>query len=356
MKGFSKKALILTAAAVLSAGSVAGCGKLEDKDVVATVSGDKITAGVANFYTRYQQAVYETNYAAMLGKTGEEMWKTKSGGATMEESVKTAAIEGLELMYVLEDHMGEYEVSLSDEEKAAIKKAAAKFIESNGEKEKEAVSATSENVERVFELMTIQEKMRTVMTADVDTKVSDEEAAQKSMQYVKFGFTKTGEDGKSEELSADEKKELKKTAEEFAKGAKETKKFDDYAKEKEQEVKTATFDSDSSTPDADVVKAADKLKKNEVSDVIETESGYYVVKLTSELDREATDAKKEQIVNTRKQEKFNELSDEWKKEAKIKLDEKVWKKISFVKQGVTIKEVDTTPYANGPANDEKENK
>ena len=106
---------------------------------------------------------------------------------------------------------------------------------------------------------------------------------------------------------------------------------------------TATFDSESTSPDKDLIAAADALtNEGDVTDIIETGNGIYIAKLTSLLDREATDSKKESIVSERKQEQYDSLLEQWKKDTKIKEEEKVWKKISFEKQGVTIKTSDTT--------------
>ena len=106
---------------------------------------------------------------------------------------------------------------------------------------------------------------------------------------------------------------------------------------------TATFDSESTSPDKDLIAAADALtNEGDVTDIIETENGIYIAKLTSLLDREATDSKKESIVSERKQEQYDSLLEQWKKDTKIKEEKKVWKKISFEKQGVTIKTSDTS--------------
>jgi len=106
---------------------------------------------------------------------------------------------------------------------------------------------------------------------------------------------------------------------------------------------TATFDSESTSPDKDLIAAADALtNEGDVTDIIETENGIYIAKLTSLLDREATDSKKESIVSERKKEQYDSLLEQWKKDTKIKEEKKVWKKISFEKQGVTIKTSDTS--------------
>lgn len=139
------------------------------------------------------------------------MWSTEiSKGKSYEETVKNQILETLENMYVLEDHMGDYKVEITEEEKKKISEAAKAFDEANGLEEKEAVSGTTENVERMLTLVTIQEKMQKAMVADVDTEVSDEEAAQKSMQYVNLSLTKTKEDGSTEQMTEEEKAEAKK--------------------------------------------------------------------------------------------------------------------------------------------------
>ena len=126
------------------------------------------------------------------------MWTQEvSEGKTYEDNVKDSVMDALQQMYILEDHMAEYEVVLTDEEKSAIQEAAKKFDEGNELEAKELVSGETEYVERVLTLLTIQKKMTDAVTKDVSTEVSDEEAAQKSMQYVSFPYTTTDEEGNS---------------------------------------------------------------------------------------------------------------------------------------------------------------
>lgn len=344
MKNLKKKAVVLTASVALSAMSLAGCGNgsIKNSEVVATVGDSEITAGVANFYARYQQSLIETNYKAMLG---DNMWTQKvSGGKTYEESVKESVMNNLQILYILEDHMEDYGIALTEEEQNAIKEAAKKFDENNDLEAKELISADLENVERFLTLATIQTKMQEAMTKDVNTEVSDEEAAQKSMQYVKFAYTKTGEDGKSVDLTDEEKEALKTTAASFLEGAKGASDFAAYATEQGYEASTATFDAESTSPASEVVAAANALGEGEFTEVIETSGGLYVAKVTSLLDREATDKEKESIVSTRKNEAYSELCDSWKKDTKIKVNKDVWGKVDFEKVGITIKQDDSKPY------------
>ncbi len=342
MRNLKKKVIVFTAVASLAVGAMTGCASLENTDTVATVGEDKIPAGVANFYARYQQGMIETNLGAMLG---DDMWTQDVGeGKTYEDNVKDSVMETLQQMYILEDHMEEYSVTLTDEDKAAIQKAAKKFDEGNELAAKELISGEKEYVERVLTLLTIQKKMTDAMTKDVNTEVSDEEAAQKSMQYVSFPYTTTDEEGNSKTLTEEEKAALKQTAATFLEGAKAAEDFAAYATEQGQESQTATFDSESVSPASELIAAVDSLGVGEFTDVIENENGLYVAKVTSLLDREATDAKKETIINTRKSEKFNEIYEGWKKDTKTKVNKDVWEKINFQDVGVTVKQSGEEPY------------
>lgn len=346
-----KRAVVLLLAGLLAAGSLTGCGSLEDSDVVATVNDTDITAGVANFYARYTQAQYETYYA---GYMGDDMWSGEGEeGETYQDTVKDSILESLENMYLMEEHMDEYEVSLSDEEKNSIKEAASQFDESNGLAEKEKVSGTTDTVERILELLTIQKKVQDAIEAGADTEVSDEEAAQKSMQYVVFPFSTTDEEGNSVDLTDEEKEALRATAESFAAGAAGAADFAAYATEQGQTSQDATFDGETSTLPAQLVEAADALDEGGTTGLVEGDNGYYVARVTSLLDREATDAKKQEIVSQRQQELLNDTVDGWREDADIEVHERVWDKIDFTTLTVTMKQDEADPYTDEVQTDDQ---
>ena len=346
-----KRAVILLLAGLLAAGSLTGCGSLEDSDVVATVNDTDITAGVANFLARYTQAQYETYYA---GYMGDDMWSGEvEDGETYQDTVKDSILESLENMYLMEQHMDEYEVSLSDEEKNAIKEAASEFDSANGLSEKEKVSGSTDNVERVLELLTIQKKVQDAIEAGADTEVSDEEAAQKSMQYVVFPFTSTDEEGNSVDLTDEEKAELKTTAESFAAGAAGAADFAAYAAQQGQTSQDATFDGETTTLPTQLVEAADALDEGETTGLVEGDNGYYVARVTSLLDREATDAKKQEIVSQRQQELLDDTIDGWREDADIEVHEKVWDKVDFTTLTVTMKQDEADPYTDEVQTDDQ---
>mgnify|MGYP006066023517 FL=1 len=339
MMRFGKRAAVLAMAGVFGTACMTGCsGSLDTDAVVATVGGEDVTLGVANFYARMQQGQYETYYAGMMGTTPEEMWSQEyTEGTTLEDETKDGVLEMLEDLYVISQHADEYEVALTEDEEKAISDAAAQFDADNTDEAKEAVSGYRKDVEKLLELLTIQNKMEKPMKEGVDEEVSDEEAAQKSMQYVYFPFTTTDDSGNSTEMTDEEKEDLRSAAQDFDDQVKDGEDFESAAESADVEVRTTTFDSEGTSPDADLIAAADTLEaEGDVTDVIETDSGLYVARLTSLLDRDATDQEKQNIVEQRRQDQYDSLLEDWRDAADITVNEKVWAKVDFEDQGVTI--------------------
>ena len=276
---------------------------------------------------------------------------------TYEESVKDSLMENLENMYLISQHAADYEVSLTEEEEDAIAEAAAQFDEDNTDEAKETVSGYRKDIEEFLRLATIQTKMDSKMREGVDEEVSDEEAAQKAMQYVFFSYTTTDDSGNTTELTDEEKESLKTDAQSLVDRVNAGEDISTVAEELGQTAYDLTFDSESTSPNEDLIAAVDAFEtEGQVTDVIEADDGLYVGRLTSLLDRDATDQKKTSIVEERRQEQYDSLLEEWRNDTDIKVDEKVWDKVDFEDTGVTIitSETEETTTDDGSTDDTSE--
>ncbi len=344
MKQWRRRGIVLIAAFSLAAASLMGCGAADPEETVLTVGDTQVPFGVVNYFARMQQARYETYYAGMMGMTGEAFWKQNSSDEeTYEEMVKKGVMDDMQQLYLIRQHAEEYGVELSEEEEAAIEEAAKQFVADNAQEARDVVSGEEKYVKEYLTLMAIESKVAPLMMEGVDEDVSDEEAAQKAMEYIYLSYSTTDADGNSVDMSDEEKESLKADVQEKldeVKAGDVT--FDEMAEDLGVSVQTATFDKDSYAPNADLVEAADALEKeDDYTDLVEIDRGIYVGHLTSLLDRDATDAKKESIVEQRKNEQFSDLVEKWKEETTITVNEGLWKKVSFKKQGVTIKDTTT---------------
>ena len=325
-----KRLAVLALAGAMAVTSLTGCagGELADSEVALTVNGDEVTADIANFYARYTQAQYETYYLAYYG---EDMWGSVKDEASYQNAVKETTANAIADMYLMEDHMAEYGVEFTDEDKAAVEKAVADFTEVNSAEALATVSGSDAAVERLLTLLTIQVKMTNEIYKTADLEVSDEEAAQMKMEYVVFPFTETDEEGTTRNLTDEEMEALKKEAESFAEGAKDAADFKVFTTDAGEEALEATFDAEETqTLPVELVKAAAAFNEGETTALVEGDNGYYVARLVSAFDAAATEAEKEAIRSERKTAKLDEVLAAWREEAEIKIEEAVWKKIDLM--------------------------
>ena len=437
MKKSIKRAAVLGLSVSLALTALAGCAKKEAFDTEATaitVNDDTISAGVMNFAVRYNQAGYESLYMS-LGLTDPFSQDLYGAGSTLGDDVKAQLATKMSHALLAEQKMGDYDVELTQEDKDKIAAAADAFVAANDEEVLEKISVTKENVQRYLELTVIQNKMEQAMSADIDTEVSDEEAAQRKVRYVLFtpeseteeteasseeateaqseaaseeetaGETETeaqSEAASEEETAALEEKDAVKTeaseeteaaaegetdaaeteaetvaegeteaagteaetaaegeteaaeaeaesetetetedpeaaaakerarvhAEEMLAKLKDGEEFDAAAEAVGKTANDLTFGADYSV--AELVEATDGLADDTLIETpVETSNGYYVVKLVSQLDREATDAKKDSIVEERRQECISGLYSEWEEAGEVAVNDEVMAKITF---------------------------
>lgn len=339
-----KKGLVLGLTACMAAASLAGCAKevkeFDPTATAATFEGTEVSAGVANFLMRYQQAQFETYYGAMMKSLyGANIWTTSldGSGVTYGTTFKNDIQVTLEKMLLAEKHAADYGIELTEEETAAISEAAQAFIEANSEELLNEMSATEENITRVMSLYTLQFKVEQEMGADVDTEVADEDAAQMTVQYARFDPTSEPESETGDETEAKELLSAKERAEAFLETAKTAEDFVAAAAELDEADEDAgasyfTFGKDDTFPDAAIINAVWDIKEDGtlLEEVIEVnEDYYYVLYVEDAFDDAAVEAKKAEIVSERKQEAVAALYEEWMKDVKYEVEEKVWDQMIY---------------------------
>ena len=189
MKNRLKKIAVIGLSACLALGTLSGCSKKEtfQADAAAiAVNGDEISAGLVKFATHYSQALMESMYKMYMGVEDPMDSDIYGNGSTLGAMIKDDVVSTLERLVLAEQKMSDYNVELTDDEKAAVTEAATRFMDENGEEVLNQMGATQEVVERYLTLRLIQSKMEPQMSADVDTEVSDDEAAQRKIRYTLF--------------------------------------------------------------------------------------------------------------------------------------------------------------------------
>ena len=336
MKKMSKRAAVAALAGVMAMGLLTGCGekKLDGTKTVATVNGTEIPMGVLSIMVRQSQAQTEAMYASFMGGSDFAIWETEAEeGKTFGQQAVEQSLEELETMYIMKEKAADYGVEVTEEDQKAIAEAAAEFIKANSQETIEKLAVTEEQVKTYLELRTYEARMHDPIVADVDTEVSEDESQQSSFSYVSISTA---------DLEEKEIKKKKEEAQEILDNMKKDPKadFEEVVKAVNEEYTAldGTFDTTapkdeedaSSSYPAKVLEVLRSLKDGEMGpDVIETDTGYYVVRLDKINDEEATADKKDSIIEERKSELYTDTTASWREEAEITVDKKVLKTLTI---------------------------
>ena len=369
MNKAAKKITGALLAGALGAASLTGCSSPMDGTQPLLTSGeDTVTVGTGNLMLRMNQATM-LSYYSMMGGSTTGLWSQDSGdGETYGDTTKANVLDELENMLVQKQHAADYDVSISEEEQGKIEEAAQAFMDANTEETIQNLSVSQSDVETLLELYAYQTKMYDPMVADVDTNVEDSEAAQSRITYCRIDISDTqNEDGTTTPLTDEEKQEKKDQAQALldklqASADPASADMDALAKEVNEDLNAVdnTFGDDDTLLDDNLKEAARTLQDGQVyGEVVEGENAYFVVRMDSVLDREATDAEKENIVSERQQDAYNDLLDQWKDDADITVNNKEWNKVTLTdNEQYTIKQPeteDTTEDSSTDAGESTEN-
>ena len=341
MKEMVKRTAVVTLAGVMSVGMLSGCGSkdLDGTKTVATVDGTDIPLGVVSLYAREQQQQTTSMYLSYMG-SADNIWDQtadEDSGETYGDQAVTSSLKSIEKMYILKEKASDYDVALTDDDETAIADAASGFMASNGEDTIKELGVTEDQVKTLLELQTIQKKMYDPVVAEGNITVSDDEANQTTFTYV--SISTSGDD-----ITDEEKETKKEQAQEILDKMKEDPTADmseiasgvdeSYSavqgnfttKESEDEDE----DSSSSAYPEEVLTVLRGLKESEVADdIIETDTGYYVVRLDKINDEDATASKRESLQNSKESTYYTETTDKWVDDADITVNKKVLKTLKI---------------------------
>ena len=350
MKNSMKRTAVAALAGVMAAGMLTGCGeqKADGTKTVATVNKTEIPLGVVSLYARIQQAQTDAMYKSFMG-SGANMWDTaveEGSEETYGQKMVSDSLNAVELMIVLKEKAADYGVEVTEEDQAKIADAAAAFVEDNGEEVMSELAATEEQVKMLLELQTYRVKIYEPIVAEGKIEVTDEEANQSAFTYVNVS---TG----SEELTEEDKEKKKEQAQEILDKVKEdpTADMTEIAKAVDETYTSLTGkftvvkgeDTEDSYPE-EVMEVLRTLKEGDVGqELIETEDGYYVVRLDKELDEEATEAKRELLKDSKESEYYQETCDKWLEEADVKEDAKVLKTLTVTNAHTFVMKMPEAP-------------
>lgn len=271
------------------------------------------------FETEAQYNMYSSFYQQLYGKTYWEMEDVDEAGRNGASAAKKQVMDSLKQREILCMEAEKLGYSLTDEEKKAAADSMKSAMENMTDAQKKIDGLDEKTLKTVFEKNALAEKYRQVIISEsgIDSEalkatVNKEDYHQYTMQYYMVSNKEgTGEDMK--DVSSEQKKknydnmvalkEKAKTAEDFTKLVEDGDTTGITTYQLEELVAKDMDDSDFLTKK--LRKKLIKMENEEISDVLEGEDGYYLVKMVNRDDTKAYDEQCKTVVEEEENKQFN---------------------------------------------------
>lgn len=330
-KGISKNMVLLIVGILLVAVLGGGvCWVNLRPRAILTVEGKDKDGKTVTHTVNYPEALYDIyqaeampNMYAMYGRSFD--WEdTAEDGETYSSTYKKQIMQTLkkrEILYMCAQKQG---LSLTDEEKKAVQEDVKNARKNMTDKQKKMKGLDEATLTTVMEKDKLGEKYKdsVIATLNIDEDALKKTVDKKSyrqytLQYYMFAKTETDSEGNSKDKDAKSIAQGKKDMEALQKKAAKAKDFtknvmtdkdDDKIDDNNKAISYSTKDlveTDEDFLDKKTLKKVKAMKNGEVSDVLETKDGYYVIKMVNNNDPEAYNNQCESVISQEKETQFD---------------------------------------------------
>lgn len=325
-------AVVLLAVVFMTAGCSSVLNEFGNTKIVLTTGFDKDEVfRIDKISCRLPEVlVYMTNTKNQYEQAlGSQIWQTSYGGETLEENLKEtvlARIARIKAMNLLAERYG---ISLSDEESDNALKAAGQYYASLNDKERQLLAVDEKLLCTMYKEYALAGKVYEYLIADINPEISDDEARTITVQHILIKTYSLNEAKERVAYSDQAKKAAYEKACEALKRAQDGEDFVGLITEYSED-SNSSYSFRKGTMDTAFEDAAFNLGTDEISDIVETEHGYHIIKCISTFDRDETDRNKVEIVEQRRKEVFNEEYSGFVEGLARSLNEELWETVGLI--------------------------
>lgn len=289
---------------------VASVDEPVDEDIIITVGDKKVSRDEIMFYMLCIREQYE-------GYFGKEIWDVSFGNKTFLDMCKDDVLSEIVQLKVITQKAEEEGIGVSEDEAEEIADTVLQQMEEIQDADKVKYNITTELLEKIYHDNYLSSKMFDVVTANVDTSVSDEEARVAKFEVITLKY--------DEEAKQDV---LLKADELWQQASAEGADFYSIATVY-SDIPQIEYTLHTGQMEVAFDRSAFALKEGEISRVIVGKDACYIVRCSLEMDEDDTASNKEDIINERQTEAFKTIYEGWAREYGVKVDEDKWSQINM---------------------------
>lgn len=295
-------------------------GVIKDSAILMSIGDIDVTYSEAMVYVM----LYKSDYAGLLSK---DVWSYEvEEDRTFDMAVKECIINQIVKSKIIEYGATKIGVVVEPDEKIEIEDKAIECYKEVFEKLEGKYGITQAVVKDVLYDNYLADKVYEVATNDVDIVVKDSESKVPIVKQLAVLYK--GYDAEGHKIDRSKQRAHEIIVEAQNKILQEEMTFTETALEysdlSDIELKL-TVDASSTT----IKRAAAKLNKDELSDIIETREGYYLLVCVDENDEDEEKDNIERIIQLRQDEIFAKKYDEWLNSNEIYIVSDLWNMISM---------------------------
>lgn len=296
--------------------------------VILKVNDQSVSYDEFRIYLQSTKEEIESTY-------GKDIWTMKidDDGMTYEQMLKSSILDQITYIKLVCSQAEALGITLTEDELLDVDEYTSDFMANFSEEARDYYSVNEDIIRNIYKDNVLSNKVYESLTLNVDTNVTDEEARQSIFQYIlvaKYGYDA---DGNRFEYTQEQLEEAASRATALHEEALTVKNFKDFAltNSDDDEVEITVGKGDMMQ---ELEKAAFALKAGEISEVVDTKEGYFIFCCVEELNQEATDLKKEEIISKRQDEAFDLRYEAWDENKDYELNEELFDQVSL--QGLIV--------------------
>lgn len=312
---------------------LAGCKKEKKTEIVLTTDfeeGEVFRIEKMSCYVP-EVMVYlvnsENKYDTIFGS---DIWQIPIEGTTLENKYKDTILARLAQIKVMNLMAADQDFKLNEDDDLRVKAAARDYYASLNPAEKELMGVDEDTLYNIYYEFATADKLYHDMTDKIDPEISDDEARIVTVRDILIKTYKPSAVG-TVSYNRAERDEAYERILSIKNRLDEGADFDVIAESTENEDDRIEYSFGRGVMPAAYEDAAFSMIVGEVSDIVETEYGYHILKCITAYDPEETDKNREILVKKKKQEAFNKMYDDYLLTINSNLNGDLWDTIAYAK-------------------------